>query len=353
MKALILAGGKGTRLRPLTYSMAKQLVPVANKPVLFYGLEAVAQAGIREVGIVVGDTAAEIQAAVGDGTRWGLQVTYIPQPQPLGLAHAVLVAEPFLGTTPFVMYLGDNLIKSSIAPLVREFERDRPNALILLAEVPNPHEFGVAVLRGRRVVKLVEKPKEPPSNFALVGVYLFDHHIFEAARAIKPSWRNELEITDAIQYLIDHGYTVRWHTITGWWKDTGSLDALLEANRLVLEDLESCVEGELTESELHGRVAIGAGSRLVRCTVRGPAIIGQNCTLEDCYIGPFTSIGNGVYLRACEVEYSIVLDGSRIEQIEPRIEHSLLGKNVLVSGRARRPRALRLMLGDSSSVELP
>jgi glucose-1-phosphate thymidylyltransferase len=353
MKALILAGGKGTRLRPITYSMAKQLVPVANKPVLFYGLEAVAQAGIREVGIIVGETAAEIQAAVGDGTRWGLQVTYIPQPEPLGLAHAVLVAEPFLGKTPFLMYLGDNLVKSSIAPLVREFERDRPNALILLAEVPNPQEFGVAVLRGKRVVKLVEKPAQPPSNFALVGVYLFDHHIFEAARAIRPSGRNELEITDAIQYLIDHGYTVRSHTITGWWKDTGSLDALLEANRLVLEDLESAIEGELIESQLHGRVAIGRGSRLVRCTVRGPAIIGQNCTLEDCYIGPFTAVGNEVQLRACEVEYSIILDGSRIESIEPRIEHSLLGKNVLVSGQARRPRALRLMLGDSSSVELP
>ncbi|MCS7066849.1 MAG: sugar phosphate nucleotidyltransferase, partial [Fimbriimonadales bacterium] len=194
MKALILAGGKGTRLRPLTYSMAKQLVPVANKPVLFYGLEAVAQAGIHEVGMIVGETAAEIQAAVGDGSRWGLKITYISQPEPLGLAHAVLVAEPFLGETPFLMYLGDNLVKSSITPLVREFERDRPNALILLAEVPNPQEFGVAVLRGRRVVKLIEKPQKPPSNFALVGVYLFDHHIFEAARAIKPSWRNELEI---------------------------------------------------------------------------------------------------------------------------------------------------------------
>ncbi len=353
MKALILAGGKGTRLRPLTYSMAKQLVPVANKPVLFYGLEAVAQAGIREVGIIVGETAGEIQTAVGDGSRWGVQVTYIPQPEPLGLAHAVLVAEPFLGTTPFVMYLGDNIVKSSIAPLVREFERDRPNALILLAEVPNPQEFGVAVLRGRRVVKLIEKPKEPPSNLALVGVYLFDHSIFEAARAIKPSWRNELEITDAIQYLIDHGYTVRSHIITGWWKDTGNLDALLEANRLVLEDLQGAIEGELVESQLHGRVAIGRGSRIVRCTLRGPAIIGQNCHLEECYIGPFTSIGDGVQMRACEVEYSIILDGSRIEGIEPRIEHSLLGKNVLVSGKARRPRALRLMLGDSSSVELP
>jgi glucose-1-phosphate thymidylyltransferase len=353
MKALILAGGKGTRLRPLTYSMAKQLVPVANKPVLFYGLEAVAQAGIRDVGIIVGETAAEIQAAVGDGSRWGVQVTYIPQPEPLGLAHAVLVAEPFLGDTPFIMYLGDNLIKSSLVPLVREFERERPNALILLAEVPNPEQFGVAVLRGRRVVRLVEKPRQPPSNLALVGVYLFDHHIFQAARAIKPSWRNELEITDAIQYLIDHGYIVRYHTITGWWKDTGSLDALLEANRLVLEDLETAVEGELIESQLHGRVAIGKGSRIVRSTLRGPAIIGQNCLLQDCYIGPFTSIGDGVQLHACEIEYSIVLDGTRIEQIEPRIEHSLLGKNVVVSGKVRRPRALRLMLGDSSSVELP
>lgn len=353
MKALILAGGKGTRLRPITFSMAKQLVPVANKPVLFYGLEAVAEAGIREVGIIVGDTAAEIQQAVGDGSRWGIRATYIPQPEPLGLAHAVLTAEPFLQDEPFLMYLGDNIVTSSVKPLVEAFEQRKPNALILLAEVPNPQEFGVAELQGERVVRLIEKPKQPPSNLALVGVYLFDKHIFEAARAIKPSWRGELEITDAIQYLIDNGYTVESQQISGWWKDTGSLDALLEANRLVLEDLEPSNQGVLEATQLHGRVAIGSGSVLKRCTVRGPAIIGANCHLEDCYIGSFTAIGDGVRLVSCEVEYSIILEGSCVEHIETRIEGSLLGKNVVVRGGAKRPRTLRLMLGDSSLVEIP
>lgn len=353
MKALVLAGGKGTRLRPITFSMAKQLVPVANKPVLFYGLEAIAQAGIREVGIIVGETAREIQEAVGDGSRWGLEVTYIPQPEPLGLAHAVMVAEPYLGTTPFVMYLGDNLVTSGIAPLVQTFEERKPNALILLAEVPNPQEFGVAQLEGERVVRLIEKPKEPPSNLALVGVYLFDSHIFEAVHAIQPSWRGELEITDAIQYLIDKGYRVESRTITGWWKDTGSLEALLEANRIVLEEIPYRVEGTLEETQLHGRVSIGTGSRLMRCVVRGPAIIGQNCLLEDCYVGPFTSIGDGVTLRQCEVEFSIILEGSCVEGVETRLEASLLGKRVTVRGGMRRPRTLRLMLGDSSSVEMP
>ncbi|MCS7273158.1 MAG: glucose-1-phosphate thymidylyltransferase [Fimbriimonadales bacterium] len=353
MKALILAGGKGTRLRPITFSMAKQLVPVANKPVLFYVLEAVAEAGIREVGMIVGDTAPEIQRAVGDGSRWGVHVTYIPQPEPLGLAHAVLTAEPYLKEEPFLMYLGDNIVTSSVKPLIEAFEQRKPNALILLAEVPNPQEFGVAELEGARVVRLVEKPKQPPSNLALVGVYLFDKHIFEAARAIKPSWRGELEITDAIQYLIDHGYTVEWKKISGWWKDTGSLDALLDANRLVLEDLQPYNYGTLEETQLHGRVAIGAGSVLKRCIVRGPAIIGANCYLEDCYIGSFTSIGDGVRLVSCEVEYSIILDGSCVEHVETRIEGSLLGKNVVVRGGARRPRTMRLMLGDSSLVETP
>lgn len=353
MKALILAGGKGTRLRPITFSMAKQLVPVANKPVLFYGLESVAQAGIREVGIIVGDTATEIQHAVGDGSRWGVQATYIPQPEPLGLAHAVLTAEAYLQDEPFIMYLGDNLITSSLKPLVEAFEARQPNALILLAEVPNPQEFGVAELQGERVVRLIEKPKQPPSNLALVGVYLFDKHIFEAARAIQPSWRGELEITDAIQYLIDHGYTVESQQITGWWKDTGSLDALLEANRLVLEDLQPSNAGVCEETQLHGRVAIGAGSVLKRCTVRGPAIVGANCHLEDCYIGSFTAIGDGVRLANCEVEYSIILEGSCIENIDARIEGSLLGKNAVVRGGAKRPRTLRLMLGDSSLIEIP
>lgn len=353
MKALILSGGKGTRLRPITYSMAKQLVPVANKPVLFFGLEAVQEAGIREVGIIVGETAAEIEKAVGTGERWGLQVTYIPQLEPLGLAHAVLTAEPFIGESPFVMYLGDNIVKAGIAALADEFRREQPNSMILLAEVPNPQDFGVAELQGDRVARLEEKPAHPRSTLALVGVYMFDKHIFEAARAIKPSQRNELEITDAIQYLIDQGYDVRSHQVTNWWKDTGSLDAILEANRLVLEDLETDLQGAIENCDLHGRVAIGKGSIARNSVIRGPVVIGENCELENCYIGPFTAIGDGASLKNCEVEYSILLEGSRIEQIESRIEHSLLGKNVMVQKSDSRPRALRLMLGDSSSLTFP
>lgn len=353
MKALILSGGKGTRLRPITYSMAKQLVPVANKPVLFYGLEAVRDAGIKEAGIIVGDTHQEIEEVVGDGSRWNLRTTYIPQPEPLGLAHAVLTAEPFIADNPFVMYLGDNIVKSGIATLAQEFRREEPDALILLAQVPNPQEFGVAELEGDRVIRLEEKPKRPRSDLALVGVYMFNSHIFEAARAIKPSQRNELEITDAIQYLIDKGYYVRSHQITGWWKDTGSLDALLEANRLVLEDLQTEVAGVVKQCALHGRVAVGEGSQVIGSVLRGPVIIGRNCRLNNCYVGPFTAVGDEVQLSHCEIEYSIVLEGSRIEQIESRIENSLLGKNVIVSRQEGRPRALRLMLGDSSTLSIP
>lgn len=353
MKALILSGGKGTRLRPITYSMAKQLVPVANKPVLFYGLEAVQEAGIQEVGIIVGDTHQEIEEAVGDGSQWNLRTTYIPQPEPLGLAHAVLTAEPFLGDSPFVMYLGDNIVKSGIAGLVQEFQREKPDALILLAQVPNPQEFGVAELKGDRIVRLEEKPKQPRSDLALVGVYMFTASIFQAARAIQPSQRNELEITDAIQYLIDQGLHVRSHQITGWWKDTGSLDALLEANRLVLEDLQTEVQGIVKQSTLHGRVFVGEGSQVMNSVLRGPVILGRNCRLDHCYVGPFTAVGDEVHLSQCEIEYSIVLEGSQIERIDNRIENSLLGKNVIVARQEGRPRALRLMLGDSSTLSVP
>ena len=236
MKGLILSGGKGTRLRPLTFTQAKQLVPVANKPVLFYGIEALVEAGVKDIGIVVGDTGAEIRAAAGDGSQWGpgVRITYIEQDQPRGLAHAVLIAEPFLGEEPFVMYLGDNILKSGIASLVEEFRKGKPNSLILLTPVPNPEIFGVAELAEGKVVRLVEKPKKPASNLALVGVYLFDKNIFPAVKAIKPSWRNELEITDAIQYLVDKGFVVQPHLVSGWWKDTGKLEDILEANRLIL-----------------------------------------------------------------------------------------------------------------------
>jgi len=353
MRGLILSGGRGTRLRPITFTSAKQLVPVANKPILFYGIEGLAASGLTEIGIVVGDTHQEIREAVGDGSRWGVRVTYIPQSAPLGLAHAVLTAEEFLDGEPFVMYLGDNLIREPLAPLVGRFRAETPNAQILLAKVTNPQEFGVAQLEGSRVVRLVEKPKQPPSDLALVGIYMFDAHIFEAARAIRPSGRGELEITDAIQRLIDTGRTVRAHVSEAWWKDTGKLEDILEANRIILDTLESRSAGTVEESELLGKVVIEPGARVARSVVRGPAIIGRDALVENAYIGPFTSVGDAVTIRASEIEHSIVLEGSQILDVGGRIESSLIGKNVSVYRTASKPRAYHLMLGDRSQVGLP
>ena len=352
MKGLILSGGRGTRLRPITYTSAKQLVPVANKPILFYGIEALAASGISEIGIVVGDTHQEIRDAVGDGSPWGVRVAYIQQEAPLGLAHAVLTAEPFIGTDSFCMYLGDNLILEKLAPLVERFRADKPNSQILLAHVPDPTQFGVAELRGDKVVRLVEKPKVPPSDLALVGVYMFDATIFQAAKAIKPSGRGELEITDAIQWLIDTGHTVRPHVISGWWKDTGKLEDMLEANRIILDTLVPRNEGTVTDSELLGKVVVEAGARIVRSTVRGPAIVGKGAVIENAYVGPFTSIGDGVIVRESEVEHSILLEGSRIVDVGGRIESSLIGRNAAIYRTQTKPRSFTFMLGDRSEVGL-
>ncbi|MEK7330893.1 MAG: glucose-1-phosphate thymidylyltransferase [Candidatus Eisenbacteria bacterium] len=373
MKALVLAGGRGTRLRPITHTYAKQLVPVANKPVLFYGLEALRDAGITEVGIVVSDpremlqpdhrtgeqltvmvnSQAEIRAAVGDGSAFGLKVTYIQQEAPLGLAHAVKISQPFIGREPFVMYLGDNLIKDGITPFVREFLAEKPDAQILLAHVKTPWEFGVAELDGDRVVKLEEKPKQPKSDLALVGVYLFDEKVFEAVNAISPSPRGELEITDAIQHLIDGGKRVRSHVITGWWKDTGKVEDLLEANRIVLADLTTGIDGTLDQdSVVEGHVRIGRGTVVERSRLRGPLVIGAGARIADSYVGPFSALADGVVLRHCELENSIVLERSRLENLPHRVESSLIGRDVVVTTSESRPRAHRLMLGDSSRVEL-
>jgi glucose-1-phosphate thymidylyltransferase len=352
MRGLILSGGRGTRLRPITYTSAKQLVPVANKPILFYGLEALAASGLTEIGIVVGDTHQEIRDAVGDGGRWGVRVTYIPQTAPLGLAHAVLTAEPFLRGEPFVVYLGDNLVREPLAPLVARFCAETPAAQILLAKVPHPQEFGVAVLAGEQVVRLVEKPAVPPSDLALVGVYMFDHRVFEAARAIRPSGRGELEITDAIQHLIDHGLAVRPYVIDGWWKDTGKLEDLLEANRIVLDTLEPRIDGVVEASDVSGRVVIEAGARVVRSVVRGPAIIGREAVIENAYVGPFTAVGDGVRIHGSEIEHSIILEGSSVIDVGARLESSLLGRNTQVYRAATKPRAYNLMLGDRSQVGL-
>jgi glucose-1-phosphate thymidylyltransferase len=367
VKGLILSGGAGTRLRPITHTSAKQLVPVANKPILFYGIEDMARAGIEEIGIVVGETRDEIVAAVGDGSRFGVRVTYLPQAEPLGLAHAVLIAADFLGDDDFVMYLGDNLLRQGIGTFVEAFERDRraaaspalgaevdaPSAQILLAHVADPERFGVAELNASgEVVRLVEKPPVPPSDLALVGVYLFDRTIHEAVRAISPSARGELEITDAIQWLIDHGRRVRHEVVDGWWIDTGKLAPLLEGNRLILETITSRVDGTVDgDSRIEGRVVIEEGATLINSTVRGPAIVGRDTVVRDSYIGPYTSVYFGCEIVNTEIEHSVVLEQSRIEGV-PRMQDSLIGKQVVVTRSEARPKATRLMLGDHSVVDL-
>jgi glucose-1-phosphate thymidylyltransferase len=351
MKGLILSGGKGTRLRPITYTRAKQLVPVANKPVLFYGLEALVAAGIRDIGIVVGDTHAEIRAAVGDGSRWNARITYIEQDAPRGLAHAVLISESFIAGEPFVMYLGDNLLNRGIGAFVEEFSRERPAAQILLTRVPDPEMFGVAELDGERVIRLVEKPKQPRSNLALVGVYMFGAAIFDAVKVIKPSFRNELEITDAIQQLIDSGLAVRPHIVEGWWKDTGKLEDMLEANRLILDTMERRIDGTVdADSRIEGKVVIEAGAIIERSVVRGPVIIGAGAKVTAAYVGPFTSIGDRAEITETEIEHSIVLEGAAIKGLAARVEDSLIGRNVSIYRLPVRPSAYRFMLGDNSEV---
>jgi glucose-1-phosphate thymidylyltransferase len=354
MKALVLSGGSGTRLRPLTHTSAKQLVPVANKPVLFYGLEAIADAGVTDVGIVVGDTAPLIEAAVGDGSRFGLSVTYLRQDAPRGLAHAVLIARDFLGDDDFVMYLGDNFIVGGITGLVEEFAAHRPEAQIMLQRVSNPQAFGVAELDAATglVKRLEEKPRQPKSDLALVGVYLFTPAIHEAVASLKPSWRGELEITEAIQWLLDNGRPVSSTTITGYWKDTGNVTDMLEVNRLVLESLEPRLDGEVDDaSEIIGRVVVEAGAQVKNSRIVGPAIIGANSRIDGAYIGPFTAIDDGCSVTDSEIEYSIVLSRASISGVG-RIEASLIGHDAEVTTAPRVPRAHRLVLGDHSKVQI-
>jgi glucose-1-phosphate thymidylyltransferase len=351
MKGLILSGGEGTRLRPITHTQAKQLVPVANKPILFYGIEAMHQAGIKDIGLVVGGTRREIEEACGDGHKFGVELTYIDQEAPLGLAHAVKISEPFLKKSPFVMYLGDNIIKDGIISLVEEFRHRQPNAMILLARVKEPQRFGVAELKKGRVIKLTEKPKNPKSDLALVGVYMFDHNIFKAVKAIRPSWRNELEITDAIQYLIDKKYEVHSHIIDGWWKDTGRLEDMLDANRIILDGIEPGIDGKIdSKSHLIGKIRIEKGVDIVDSTIRGPAVIGERTKIINSYIGPYTSIYYDVTVKNSEIEHSIILEKSIIDNLNHRLEDSLIGKNVYIGTSPLKPRAYRLMVGDNSQV---
>lgn len=348
----MLSGGAGTRLRPITHTSAKQLVPVANRPVLFYGLEALRDAGITDIGIIVGDTHEEIEAAVGDGSALGITPTYIRQEAPLGLAHALLTAERFLGDDPFVMYLGDNLLRDGVSGLADRFRTSSADAMILLQHVDDPRQYGVAELEDGRVTRLVEKPAEPRTDLALVGVYMFTPAIIESAKAITPSARGELEITDAIQHLIDRGLAVEPHIVTGWWKDTGRIGDMLEANRLILDVVSPRVEGEMIDSTLEGRVVVEPGARVVRSSVRGPVVIGAGAVVEDAYIGPYTSLSSGVVVRRAEVEHSILLENSRIEDLDARVESSLIGRGVTIARSQEKPRAYRFMIGDSSSVGL-
>ena len=353
MKALVLSGGSGTRLRPITHTSAKQLVPVANKPVLFYGLEAIAAAGITDVGIVVGDTAPAIEAAVGDGSKFGICATYIRQQAPLGLAHAVLIAREFLGEDDFVMYLGDNFIVGGITDLVEEFGKARPEAQIMLTRVSDPRSFGVAELDGAgRVLRLEEKPQEPKSDLALVGVYLFTPAIHEAVTNLKPSWRGELEITEAIQWLLDNSHTVNSTTITGYWKDTGNVTDMLEVNRLVLEGMETRLDGEVDDGcEIIGRVVVEPGARVTGSRIVGPAIIGAGSEISGSYVGPFTAIDDDCLVDDSEIEYSIVLSRASIRGVR-RIEASLIGHDAEVTPAPRVLRAHRLVLGDHSKVQI-
>ncbi|MDC0773870.1 glucose-1-phosphate thymidylyltransferase [Streptomyces sp. HD] len=352
MKALVLSGGAGTRLRPITHTSAKQLVPVANKPILFYGLEAIADAGITDVAIVVGDTENEIRQAVGDGSGFGLDVTYLRQEAPLGLAHAVLIARDFLGDDDFVMFLGDIFVFGGISDSVDEFRKERPDAQLLLTRVANPSVFGIAELDDMgRLLRLEEKPEQPRSDLAMAGVYLFSPAIHEAVRAIGPSPRGELEITDALQWLLERDRDVRTTVITGYWKDTGNAADILDVNRRVLDLIEYRVDGDVDEnSEIVGRVHIDAGAVIRGSRIVGPAIIGPGTLVEDSYIGPSTSIAQDCVIRNSEIEFSIILRESAFHGVR-RVERSLVGRNVRVSVGPRVPVAHRLVIGDHGRVE--
>jgi glucose-1-phosphate thymidylyltransferase len=353
MRGLILSGGKGTRLYPITYTSAKQLVPVANKPILFRVIESIRDAGIDDIGIVVGDTAPEIQEAVGAGRRWGVNITYIQQDAPLGLAHAVKVSQDFLGDDRFVMFLGDNVIQGGISGLIREFETSGYNCQIVLTPVENPSRYGVAELdpETRRIIRLVEKPRNPASNLVLVGIYMFDQHVWEAVHAISPSWRGEYEITDAIQHMVDKGYNVHPYVHRGWWIDTGEPGEMLEANDRVLDEVEHHIDGYVDrDSQINGKVTIEKGAEIINSRIRGPAIIGEDTRIVNSYIGPFTSIYHHVLVECSEIEHSIVLEHSRILDIPYRIEDSLIGRLSVITRSPIKPKALKMTLGDHSQV---
>lgn len=356
MKALILCAGKGTRLRPLTFTNAKPLIPIANKPTIVYSLEMIKEAGITEVGIVVNpDNRKDFEETLGNGAQLGLEITYIVQEEPKGLAHAVAISEEFLKNDEFLMYLGDNLVTVDLGKFVKEFNNKDMDSFILLTPVEDPSRFGIAIIEDGKVKKVIEKPKEPPSNLAIIGVYIFKPIVFEAIKNIKPSWRGELEITDAIQWLLENEKNVGAHIVYGWWKDTGKPEDLIEANRKVLEQLrESKNEGIIYEnSTVQGNVVIGKGSRILNSVIRGPIIIGENVLISDAYIGPYTSIGSNVTIENAEIENSIILDKATIAHLETRLGSSVIGANATVVHSDRKPKTIRLVVGDYSKIEIP
>jgi len=352
LKALILSGGSGTRLRPLTHTSAKQLLPVANKPIIYYGIEAISSCGIKDFGIIVGDTAQDVINEIGNGAKWGIKITYIRQEAPLGLAHAVKISKDFIKDDSFIMFLGDNLLKEGIPEFVSKFKKNKPNALILLTPVPNPSQFGVAELsKTGEVLKLIEKPKNPKSNLALVGVYLFDKNIFKAVNSIKPSKRGELEITDAIQWLLNNGYKVESHMVSGWWKDTGKPEDLVEANKLVLEMIsKSSIKGDIDKkSKLYGKIEMGKGVRIVSSIIKGPVSIAENCVISNCEIGPNVSIGDACILENCRIDNSIIMEECVLENVRKKISNSILGKSVRIFGSKN---FHSFVIGDRSQINL-
>ncbi|HXG36579.1 MAG TPA: glucose-1-phosphate thymidylyltransferase [Dehalococcoidia bacterium] len=354
LKGLILSGGKGSRLRPFTYTNAKQLVPIANKPILFYAIEQLVECGIRDIGIVVGDTAEQVQAAVGDGSDFGASIRYIPQDAPLGIAHAVKIAQDYLRGSPFVMYLGDNFVLGGIGHLVETFRGNGANCQILLHPVTNPQAFGIAEMSEGRVVRVVEKPSQPVTNLAVIGIYMFDKNVFQAVEQLKPSARGELEITDTIQYLIDNGFSVKAEVLDHYWIDTGKMDDILEANRVILGTLTPRIEGEVDErSRLYDCVVLERGSSVRNSVIRGPAIIGPGSQVEDCYVGPHTSIGTGCRIKGARIANSIIMEQTVIEDIHWPLEQSLIGRNVQLRGGPNVGGSYSLTLGDHSQINMP
>ncbi|MBN1155351.1 glucose-1-phosphate thymidylyltransferase [candidate division KSB1 bacterium] len=353
MKAIITSGGKGTRLRPITHTQNKHLIPIANKPILYYALDTIAGTGIKEVGIVTNQEGMEVRNDIGDGSRWGVNVTYIEQSAPLGLAHVIKISEDFIAGEPFIFYLGDNMVVGGVKRFIDAFEQDNVNCFLTLARVKDPERFGVPEIVGNRIISVEEKPAQPKSKFAVAGIYIYDQAIFEAVNNIKPSARGELEISDAHQYLLEHGYKVGYSEITGWWKDTGKPADLLEANRLVLEHLEPAIQrGTVKDSTIAGNVIIGEGAQICNSNVRGPVIIGKRTKIENSYVGPFTSIYDDCIVRNSEVEFSIVLCQCQIINVGIRIESSILGNDVQIVKAKEKPATHKFMIGDQSRVEL-